>query len=215
MLKKQRNFDETVQNMKSLGMMLIKYNYPQDPLALFEEDLEIFKEREVKKVITQCPHCYSTLKNDYRQYGVKLEVSHHTEFINTLIQGGRLKLNRTGDLGNTVFHDSCYLGRYNMVYEAPRKAIASVTGQAPIEMERNRNKGFCCGAGGGRMWLEESTGKRINVERIEEALTKDPKTICISCPYCMTMFEDGLKDKNAEDKVQVLDVAEIVARALK
>ncbi len=182
---------------------------------MVKENVEMFKERGVKKVITQCPHCYSTLKNDYRQYGMGLEVSHHTEFINTLIQEGRLKLNEVGDLGNIVFHDSCYLGRYNMIYEAPRKAVASVTGQAPIEMKRYRDKGFCCGAGGGRMWMEESIGKRINVERVEEALKEDPRTICLCCPYCMTMFEDGLKDKNADDRVQVLDLAEIVARALK
>jgi Fe-S oxidoreductase/nitrate reductase gamma subunit len=182
---------------------------------MVKENSKMFKEKGIKKVITQCPHCYSTLKNDYHQYGMEPEVSHHTEFINNLIQEGRLKLNKTGDLGNTVFHDSCYLGRYNMVYEVPRKAVASATGQVPTEMERYRDKGFCCGAGGGRMWLEESRGKHINVERVEEALKKDPKTICISCPYCMTMFEDGLKDKDAEDRVQVLDVAEIVARALK
>ena len=182
---------------------------------MVKENVEMFKERGVKKVITQCPHCYSTLKNDYRQYGMELEVSHHTEFINTLIQEGRLKLNKIGELGNIVFHDSCYLGRYNMVYEAPRKAVASATGQVPIEMERHHDKGFCCGAGGGRMWMEESIGKRINVERVEEALKENPRTICLCCPYCMTMFEDGLKDKNADDKVQVLDLAEIVARALK
>lgn len=114
-----------------------------------------------------------------------------------------------------VFHDSCYLGRYNMIYEAPRKAVASIIGQMPTEMERHHNNSFCCGAGGGRMWMEESLGKRINVARVEEALKEDPGTICVCCPYCMTMFEDGLKDKNADDRVQVLDVAEIVATAMK
>ena len=181
---------------------------------MVKESIKMFRERGVKKVITQCPHCYSTLKNDYRQYGVQLEVVHHTELIMNLIEEGKLKLNETRDLGNVVFHDSCYLGRYNMIYEAPRKAVASVTGQVVTEMGRNHDKSFCCGAGGGRMWMEESTGKRINVARIEEALEKAPRTICVCCPYCMTMFEDGLKDKNADDKVQVLDPAEIVARAL-
>jgi len=169
----------------------------------------------VRKVITQCPHCYSTLKNDYRQYGVELEVSHHTEFIRNLIAEGRLKLNGVGDLGNLVFHDSCYLGRHNLVYEAPRQVVASVTGQMPTEMDRHHGQAFCCGAGGGRMWLEERLGKHINVTRVEEALAKDPETICVCCPYCMTMFEDGLKEKNADDRVQVLDLAEITARALK
>ena len=181
---------------------------------MVKENAKMFKERGIKKIITQCPHCYSTLKNDYLQYGVQLEVSHHTELIAALIREGRLKLNGKLDLGNLVFHDSCYLGRYNMVYDAPRKAVASATGRVPTEMERNHDKSFCCGAGGGRMWMEESVGKRINVARIEEALEEDPRTICVCCPYCMTMFEDGLKDKNADDRVQVLDPAEIVARAL-
>ena len=177
-------------------------------------NIKIFAEKGVKKIITQCPHCFSTLKNDYRQYGVKLEVVHHTELINSLIQEGRLKLKTTSDLGKVVFHDSCYLGRYNDVYDAPRSVIASATGSAPLEMERRRDKAFCCGAGGGRMWMEEKEGKLINVARVEEALTKQPDVVCVSCPYCMTMFDDGLKDKEASDKVRVLDLAEIVAKAL-
>ena len=179
-----------------------------------QANVKMFQEKGIKKIITQCPHCYSTLKNDYQQYGVKLEVIHHTEFINNLIREGKLKLNASGELGNVVYHDSCYLGRYNAIYDAPRQVIASATGKAPTEMERNRDKGFCCGAGGGRMWMEEKGGKLINVARVEEALKKKPETICVSCPYCMTMFDDGLKDKEAADKVQVLDLAEIVARAL-
>ncbi|MFZ3383868.1 MAG: heterodisulfide reductase-related iron-sulfur binding cluster [Candidatus Methanoperedens sp.] len=187
--------------------------YVFDRMAL--ENIKIFNDKGIKKIITQCPHCYNTLKNDYRQYGVELEVVHHTEFINDLIKSGKLKLNDAKDHGNLVFHDSCYLGRYNGIYEAPRNIIASVTGRAPIEMERHNDRSFCCGAGGGRMWMEESTGKRINVERVEEAMKKDPGTICVSCPYCMTMFEDGIKDIKADDKVQVLDIAEIVCEALK
>ncbi|MFQ6121827.1 MAG: (Fe-S)-binding protein, partial [Dehalococcoidales bacterium] len=178
------------------------------------ENIKMFKEGGIKKIITQCPHCYSTLKNDYRQYGIELEVTHHTELIGKLITEGKLGLNKIKDLGNLVFHDSCYLGRYNMIYQAPRKAIASATGQLPIEMERHRDRSFCCGAGGGRMWMEEPIGKHINVARVEEALKEEPRTICVCCPYCMTMFEDGLKDKGADDRVQVLDLAEIVARAV-
>ena len=179
------------------------------------ENIKLFEDRGVNKIITLCPHCYSTLKNDYRQYDVELEVTHHTELIGNLIEQGSLELNGSGDLGNMVLHDSCYLGRYNMIYEPQRKAIAAVTSQLPIEMERHHAGSFCCGAGGGRMWMEESIGKRIHVARTEEALKKDPKTICTCCPYCMTMFEDGLKDKEAEDRVQVLDLAEVVAGALK
>ena len=182
---------------------------------MVKENIKMFQDREVKKIITQCPHCYSTLKNDYRQYGVELEVIHHTELINRLIKEDKLKLNGSGDLGKVVFHDSCYLGRYNDIYQAPRQAIASVTGRAPTEMERHSQSSFCCGAGGGRMWMEETIGKRINLERVEEALKEDPATICVCCPYCMTMFQDGLKDKKADDTVQALDLAEIVAKALK
>ena len=179
------------------------------------ENIEIFRKKGVKKIITQCPHCFSTLKNDYRQYGIELEVIHHTEFINRLIKEGRLHLNGAGNLGKVVLHDSCYLGRYNDVYQPPRQAVTAATGQAPVEMERHMERSFCCGAGGGRMWMEESVGSRINLERVREALAKDPKTICVSCPYCMTMFEDGLKDEKAGDRVRVMDTAEIVAASLK
>lgn len=180
-----------------------------------KENIKMFEDRGITKVITLCPHCYSTLKNDYRQYDIELDVIHHTELIDNLIEQGSLELNGSGDLGNMVLHDSCYLGRYNMIYEPQRKAIAAVTGQPPIEMEHHHDGSFCCGAGGGRMWMEESIGNRIHVARTEEALKQDPKTICTCCPYCMTMFEDGLKDKDAEASVKVLDLAEIVAGALK
>jgi Fe-S oxidoreductase len=178
------------------------------------ENIKQFQDKGVTKIITECPHCFTTLKNDYAQYGVKFEVIHHTELIQQLLKDGKLKLNGTVDLGKMVIHDSCYLGRHNNIYEAPRADIMAATGKAPAEMERNHKRGFCCGAGGGRMWLEESLGTRINIERTEEALKSDPQTICVACPYCMTMFADGLKDKGADTKVQVLDVAEIVAKAL-
>ncbi|MDO9334559.1 MAG: (Fe-S)-binding protein [Dehalococcoidales bacterium] len=179
-----------------------------------QENIKLFRDKGITKIITECPHCFTTLKNDYAQYGAKLDVIHHTELFDRLIKEGKLKLKPT-DLGTLVFHDSCYLGRHNGIYQPPRDVITAATGIAPIEMERNHKRGFCCGAGGGRMWLEEKTGKRINIERVEEALKQNPKTICVSCPYCMTMFEDGLKDKGADKQVRVLEVAEIVARALK
>jgi Fe-S oxidoreductase len=182
--------------------------------SMARANIKMFEEKGVKKIITQCPHCYSTLKNDYQQYGARLEVVHHTEFINGLIKSGRLKLRASGDLGNIVFHDSCYLGRYNLIYDAPRQVVAAATGKPPTEMDRRRDNGFCCGGGGGRMWMEEKIGKLINVARVEEALEKQAETVCVCCPYCMTMFDDGLKDKEADDRVQVLDLAEIVAKAL-
>ena len=182
---------------------------------MVKANIKLFTEKGIKKVITECPHCYSTLKHDYRQYGIELEVIHHTEFIDKLIRENRLNLNGAIDLGNIVFHDSCYLGRYNMIYEAPRDVISTVTGHKPLEMKRHHENSFCCGAGGGRMWLEESTPKKIYQERTEEALEQNPSAICVCCPYCMTMFEDGLKDKGALGKVNVLDLAEIVEKALK
>ncbi len=178
------------------------------------ENVALFTEKGVKKIITQCPHCFSTLKNDYRQYGIELEVIHHSELLRNLVQDGRLVLDKTtGEMGETLFHDSCYLGRHNDVYDAPRRVIEMATGTAPAEMERNRSNGFCCGAGGGRMWMEEHTGERINLTRVKEALEEKPDTICVACPYCLTMFEDGLKDVNAEG-VRVRDVAEVMAEAV-
>jgi len=177
------------------------------------DNIKLFQDKGITKIITECPHCFTALKNDYAQYGAKFEVLHHTEFINGLIKEGKLKPVRT-DFGKVVFHDSCYLGRHNGIYEPPREAISAATGKEVVEMDRNGRRGFCCGAGGGRMWLEEKLGTRINHERVAEALKLDPKTIAVCCPYCLTMFEDGVKDNKAES-VQVLEVAEIIARALK
>ncbi|GAB7026719.1 (Fe-S)-binding protein [Geotalea toluenoxydans] len=187
--------------------------YVFDKMA--KENVRQFQEKGITKVITLCPHCFTTFKNDYRQYGLELEVIHHTEFINQLLQQNRLKLNhQVKELGNIVFHDSCYMGRHNDVFDAPRQVIEAATGNVPREMERSRENSFCCGAGGGRMWMEEFSGERINLNRVSEALTTNPDTICVSCPYCMTMFEDGLKDKQAGG-TKVRDVAELVAEGLK
>ena len=181
---------------------------------LARENVRMFQERGVTKVITHCPHCFSTLANDYRQYGLELEVIHHSELINQLLSDGRLKLNQpvTG-LGTLLFHDSCYLGRHNDIYQAPRQAIGMAIGQAPEEFSRNRNNSLCCGAGGGRMWLEEQSGTRINRERAREALLAKADTVCVSCPYCMTMFGDAFKDEGAAH-VAVKDIAEVVATGL-
>ncbi len=180
-----------------------------------KQNAALFTEKRITKVITQCPHCFTTLKNDYRQYGLELEVIHHSELIDSLITTGKLKLNhQITELGKIVYHDSCYLGRHNDVYDAPRNVIAAATGSAPAEFERNRDNSFCCGAGGGRMWMEEQQGTRINLNRIEEALADKPDTLCVSCPYCLTMFVDGIKDLQA-DRIQVKDIAEVVAEGLR
>lgn len=179
------------------------------------ENVQIFRERGVAKVITQCPHCFSTLKNDYRQYGIELDVIHHSELLARLIDEGKLRPHgKTAGFGRVVYHDSCYLGRHNDVYDPPRSVIRSITGDQPVEMERNRDNGFCCGAGGGRMWMEEFIGTRINHGRVKEALDTKPDTVCVACPYCMTMFEDGLKDQNAGN-IRVRDLAEFVAEGMR
>jgi Fe-S oxidoreductase len=180
-----------------------------------QENVELFRARGVQKVIVLCPHCLTTLKNDYRQYGLELEVQHHSQLIAELVGQGRLKLDGAAkELGTVAYHDPCYLGRHNQEYDAPRSLIESATGTAPQEMERNRENSFCCGAGGGRMWMEEAAGERVNHARVDEALQGNPDTLCVACPYCMTMMEDGLKDKGA-DQVRVRDVAEVVAEALR
>jgi len=186
--------------------------YVFEQMAL--KNVELLKSRGVKKVITQCPHCFSSLKNDYRQYGLELEVLHHTQLIADLLKSGRLQLPKTAAVGLTMFHDSCYLGRHNDTYQAPRDVLLAATGVAPTEFERNQENSFCCGAGGGRMWMEENSGTRINRERVKESLSQQPDTICVSCPYCMTMITDGLKDEKAEH-VRVLDVAEVVAESMR
>ncbi len=144
-----------------------------------------------------------------------MKIIHHTTFINDLIKAGRIKVDAGALAGKTVVHDSCYLGRYNEIYEAPRSIVKACSGKAPAEMERSGETSFCCGAGGGRMWMEELIGKRIYIERTQEALKAAPQTIAVACPYCMTMFEDGVKDEKASDRTKVKDVAEIVAAAMK
>jgi len=180
-----------------------------------KESVQQFQSRGVTKVITQCPHCYNTLKNDFRQYGLDLEVIHHSEFIKGLLDEGKLNLDsKATGLGTVVLHDSCYLGRHNGIYEAPREVIRELTGASVSELDRTRENAFCCGAGGGRMWLEEHEGTPINRNRVKEALAKKADTICVSCPFCMTMFEDGLKDFDGSG-AQVRDIAEVVALGLK
>jgi len=180
-----------------------------------QENAALFSEKKVTRIITQCPHCFSTLKNDYRQYGLELEVIHHSQLIEGLLQEGKLTSTRAvTDLGSIIYHDSCYLGRHNDVYDEPRSVIAKVTGTAVKEFPKSGKNGFCCGAGGGRMWMEEHLGERINIARVSEALQEKPDTVCVACPYCMTMFEDGLKDRGAE-ATKVRDIAEVVAESLR
>jgi len=194
------------------SMRRLGNEYVFDKMA--QDNIAQLRKFGIKKIITYCPHCYTTLKNDYKQFGADFEVIHHSELISSLIAAGKIK--PSGDTaGRVVIHDSCYLGRYNNIYEQPRAVVQACSGgRAPAEMERCRERSFCCGAGGGRMWMEELDGKRIYLERTQEALRAAPDTIAVACPYCLTMYEDGVKDEKASDRVQVRDIAEIVAASI-
>ncbi|MCA1040222.1 4Fe-4S dicluster domain-containing protein [Bacillus infantis] len=184
---------------------------------LFQElatkNIEEFEKNEVKKIVTIDPHAYNIFKNEYPDFGLEAEVYHHTELLAELVKEGRLK--PQFDVNETItFHDSCYLGRYNEVYDPPREILKSIPGVKLVEMERNRETGMCCGAGGGLMWMEEETGHRVNVARTEQALAVNPSVISSGCPYCLTMLSDGTKAKEAEDTVQTYDVAELLEKAV-
>lgn len=177
------------------------------------KNIEEFEKAGVKKIVTIDPHAYNTFKNEYPDFGLQAEVYHHTELLAQWVKEGRLK--PVHSIEETVtYHDSCYLGRYNEVYEAPRDILKAIPGVNLVEMARNRETGMCCGAGGGLMWMEETAGSRINVARTEQALAVEPSIIGTGCPYCLTMISDGTKAKEVEEKVQTLDVTEILERSV-
>lgn len=178
---------------------------------LIKANVETLNRYNVKKIVTICPHCYNTFKNEFPDFGGNYEVIHHTEFLNSLIKEGKLKIKKEGiDKLNLAYHDSCYLGRYNSVYEAPRQILHQICGTKLNEVPRSKDKGFCCGAGGAQMFMEETEGKRINIERTEELLDTGCNTIVANCPFCMTMLSDGVKAKDKEESVKVKDIAEIL-----
>ena len=179
---------------------------------LMMDNVETLNNYKVKRILATCPHCFNTIKNEYPQFGGYYEVNHHTVFLKELVQSGRLRVSNRAKQRIT-FHDSCYIGRYNGVYDAPR-TLLEYSGANLAEMTRSKDRGFCCGAGGARMFMEEKIGKRVNIERTEEALNLKPQAIATSCPFCMTMMTDGIKAKDAEEAVQVRDVAEILADSL-
>ncbi len=183
--------------------------------SLVEENIESINEYGVKKIITACPHCFNTLKNEYPRFGANFEVIHHTQFINNLLNEQKVILSGANEPIKLTYHDSCYLGRYNNEYEAPRQIIKGLSGVSMVEMDRNKERAFCCGAGGGRMWLEESIGTRINVMRTEQALATQPEVIAVNCPFCLTMIEDGLKECEQTENIKAKDIAELVAGYLK
>jgi len=180
---------------------------------MVRDNIDIFNRFGVTKIVTSCPHCFSTLKNDYKQFGLEIEVIHHSELIKELLGQGKIQIKNKSD-EKIVIHDSCYLGRYNDIYDQPREVVQAASGHEPLEMERTGESSFCCGGGGGLMWMEETEGTRVFIERTNEALKQNPSTIALACPYCMTMFEDGVKEAQAEETVKVKDLSEIVAESM-
>ncbi len=180
--------------------------------TLAKANVETLNRYNVKKVVTACPHCFNTIKNEYKDFGGNYEVFHHSQFLARLIQEGKLKPTKGPDQTIT-FHDSCYMGRWNNVYEQPRSVLGSLPGVNLVEMKKNHDQAMCCGAGGGRMWMEEHTGKRINDTRTEMALETNASVVAASCPFCITMLSDGMKTKEMQDKVKVVDIAELLDQA--
>ena len=176
-----------------------------------KENIETLNNYKVKKIITACPHCLNTLKHDYPQLGGNYEVIHHTEFIDQLVKAGKIKLKQSL-AGALTYHDPCYLGRYNNIYDEPRSILKSVSNGVFKELGRHGRESFCCGAGGGRMWMEETIGKRIYLERSEEIVGLKIKSVAVGCPFCLTMIEDGMKELGKEEQIKTLDIAEIVEK---
>jgi Fe-S oxidoreductase len=178
------------------------------------QNVETFNSMGVQKIITQCPHCFNVIKNDYPQIGGNYEVMHHSQLLDELVRDGRLSLTGASLAERVTYHDSCYLGRHNDVYLAPRRVVGSLAGIDLVEMPRNGTKGMCCGAGGARMWMEESTGKKVNTERSQEAIATGASRIAVACPFCYVMFDDGVKGEGKDEEVRVQDIAEILWEAI-
>ena len=179
-----------------------------------QQNVETMNAKKVKKVITACPHYLHTIKNEYPQLGGTFEVRHHTQVIRELVESGKVAVQKDADgVKKVVFHDPCYLGRWNGEYDAPRQDLDAVVGTR-VEPHRTREHGFCCGAGGGRMWMEEKIGTRVNHNRVDELIATGADTIATACPFCTIMVRDGVNDRGAEEKVQVLNVSEMIAKSM-
>lgn len=186
-----------------------------DYQTMAKENVDMFNEAKVTKVIASCPHCFHTIKNEYPQFGGNFEVIHHSQLISHLLSTGKLKVDLPSDKQFT-YHDSCYIGRWNGVYDAPRDILEAATrGKGSVkELERNKQHGFCCGAGGGRMWMEEEPSKRVNINRATEVAASGANAVAVACPFCNTMLTDGLKHLGKDDDIQVLDLAVVIAASL-
>ncbi|MFH1382700.1 MAG: (Fe-S)-binding protein [Chloroflexota bacterium] len=182
--------------------------------TLCQKNIEIMKGYGVKKIVTICPHCYNTLKNEYPQFGGNFEVVHHSQFIAGLIREGKIRPGGIDGNKAIAYHDSCYLGRYNNIYSAPREVLRAIGGIKHVELARSGARSFCCGGGGGHMWMDEEPAKRVNVRRTEDVIQAKADIIASACPYCLAMFEDGLKSKGVEETVKAMDLSELVYQSL-
>ena len=178
------------------------------------QNIEVFEGMGVQKIVTQCPHCFNVLKNDYPQLGGNYEVIHHSQLLDQLVSEGHLSLAGASLQERVTYHDSCYLGRHNDVYLAPRRVVGSLAGIDLVEMPRNGTRGMCCGAGGARMWMEENIGKKVNTERSQEAIATGASRVAVACPFCYVMFDDGVKGEGKDEEVKVQDIAEILWEAI-
>jgi Fe-S oxidoreductase len=177
-----------------------------------QQNIETLKSAGVRKVIASCPHCFNSIGREYPSLGGDFEVLHHSQVLGRLVSDGRITPSRYD--AKVTYHDPCYLGRHNRIYDPPRSVIEAVPGVSSVEMHRCKERGFCCGAGGARMWLEETIGKRVNMERTDEALATDADVISTACPYCMIMLDDAVKARQREDEVKVLDIAQILEQSM-
>ena len=178
-----------------------------------QQNIETMNAYDVKKVVTICPHCFNIIRNEYPHLGGDYEVLHYTEFVNDLISEGKIR--PVAEINTTVaYHDSCYLGRHNGIYDAPRRIAESIPGVQLVEMDRCRERGFCCGAGGGHMWIEESRGQRINHARTEQFFDTEATTVGVSCPFCLQMFEEGIGSLGQDGQKQAKDLLEVLDESL-
>ena len=183
---------------------------------MIKENVETMKKYNFNKILVSCPHCLQTIGNEYKEFGGDYEVVHHSEFINGLVAEDKIEIDESKKTDQKItYHDSCYLGRYNDIYEEPRELIKKTNNGELAEMKRSKDRGLCCGAGGGRMWMEEKIGKKVNIERTEDALETNPDVISTACPFCMTMLTDGVKEKGKAEEVKVKDFAELVLESSK
>ena len=181
--------------------------------TLAQGNIETLKRYRFQTIVTACPHCFNTIRNEYPDFDGHFRVIHHSQLLDELVASGRLRIARK-QTARITYHDACNLGRYNDVYEEPRRALASATQTELAEMRLSRSKGFCCGGGGGRVWLEENEGRRVNQLRVEQAMEVKPDILASACPFCLTMFEDGVKAKEVADKIKTRDIAEVLAESL-